>query len=268
VSGWLAQRLSDELVLELPLTGSLYLLVPLLTLHALASRDAAQLWLALPLATFAASVAAALYARRIAQTGLVHRLRFAGYAGVGLLLTLLPAALAHPLVVFACGTWLALSTLLLIGLNPEASGERRRFEASTARRSLPWLLAYLIGLASYPVWSDAAHVSARQEALALLEAVAAFTVLGYVLAEVWSRSPRSARVIVASVTVIGLSASLAFEQLRELPGSLLARAVRAAALTLGTCAGAVLHRAQVSVARAIAKRRPALDPRASVRPIG
>jgi glycopeptide antibiotics resistance protein len=258
VGRWLSGFLSQDLVLELPLTGSLYLLVPLLMLHGLAGADSARVWLALPLALFGATILAALYLQRVARSGALSPARFAIYGAIAFLVSALPTFLRHPVAIASSAASMALLTWVLaihwIGGVPG----QRRFEASTVRRAAPWFALYLIGLAVSPLLGPfgAADggIGANRQALQLLETFAALTVTGYLLSELNSRASWSTPMAVTRVMGAGLLVSLLLELTQLAPASPQARILRLAALAVGAGAGAALHRAQVSLVRAMRQR--------------
>jgi glycopeptide antibiotics resistance protein len=256
---WLGAFLSQDLVLELPLTGSLYLLVPLLMLQGLAAADSARAWLALPLALFGATILAALYLQRVARSGAFSPTRFAVYGASAFVVAALPTFLRHPVPIASSAACMALLTwVLAIHWIGGAPGQRR-FEAATVRRAAPWFALYLIGLGASPLLGPLGAVDdgigANRQALQLLESFAALTVAGYLLSELNSRAAWSTATAITRVMGAGLLMSLLLELTLLAPTSGQARLLRLAALAVASCAGAALHRAQVSLVRAMRQRQ-------------
>jgi len=172
-------RLTLTLTLELPLMGLLYLLIPLLWLHGLAhgSRPLAA-FLVLPLGLLGGVILAAL-----------HRYRFG------------PAGNARPLQVSAAaGAWPAIGSTIIVGCwtlllaRAPVFNVERRFEGETLLRIAPLYVLFL-GLLLFDPRMGPGHSGVRPGAeteaiLRSLEHLAAFTVLGYIVAE--SRGRREA----------------------------------------------------------------------------
>jgi hypothetical protein len=260
--GRLARLLTDELVLELPLTGALYLLAPLLMVHALASHAALHAWLIVLLALFAAPIAAALYRERVAHTAALSRARFVLYATSVFVIAALPALLRRPWPVLAATVVLGLA--LLPGLrDSRAASAQRRFEARTAGRALPWFVLYLAGLTLVPRPSGQA-VAGNLSALRLVEACAALTVLGYLLSELSARRHGSGTLRAAVVFALGAAVGVLFELSRSTHE--LGVLLRPAALGLAALAGAHLHAAQVRLVQSLRQRRASASSAASISP--
>jgi VanZ family protein len=244
----LERLLSEELLLELPLTGSLYLLAPLLMVHGLAAHGARAL-LIVPLGLFAAPIAAALYRERVARTGALSAARFVAYVGLAFALAALPALLRTPGLVGAAAT--ALSLLTLLGLRM-GGGRQRRFEARTAAQALPWFLLYLAGLVLVPfTQAPARDLAGNSRALALVEACAALTLLGYLVGELGSRARGSASL--RALLAFGLG--VGFASLLERRGAAPGLPLRVLMMGASTAAGAALHGAQVQLVQALRGRR-------------
>jgi glycopeptide antibiotics resistance protein len=256
---WLEGFLSEDLVLELPLTGALYLLVPLLTLHGLGAGNTSRPWMALPLAPFGAIILATLYQQRIARSGTASPWRFALYGALAFAGAALPALLRRPGAIATAAACLLLTTWALIRFRVGWSPSQRRFEASTVRRAAPWFALYLLGLALYP--SFGAHggrpgVVSHLDALRLLESFAALTVYGYLVSQVVSRSALSPRLLVGAIAASGLALSLVLEFTGTTSAGLVSHLLRLSVLGASAAAGAALHRAQVTLVRAMRARTP------------
>jgi glycopeptide antibiotics resistance protein len=250
ISRELARLLSEELVLELPITGSLYLLFALGAVLGFSVVHALDLARVLPLAPFGAIPLAALHRERFAQRVLVAAPRLALYGGCGALGALLIAVLRVPGPTLLVALAFAVLTWLLTRRGQHAHGRQRRFEAVTGLRTLPWLALYFLMLGLH---RPAADALANQASLLLLESCLAHTLLGYVWSEIGSRSMRPTWQLVAGIGLSGAPVALALE-LCHGAGPLAARTVRWALLTLATAAGALLHRAQVALVRSYRAR--------------
>jgi hypothetical protein len=201
-------RLVAQLGLELPLMGLVYLLVPLLWLAGLARGEG---WFAfLPTAGFA------LFGATLLAT--IQRLHFGPHGIVdarGMVLGAVVWFLAGTIPTLRAGALLPLAAIAAMvalvtwrgGMAPEAIGTQRRFEVTALRRSAPVLALALLALAAQPLgdgvgawrmsWGLAvargagAAPLATRTILGVVEAFAAFTVFGYLLAELRSRHEAS-----------------------------------------------------------------------------
>jgi VanZ family protein len=257
----LQRLLSEELLLELPVTGSLYLLASLLIVHTFAGGGTRVVSTAL-LGLSAAPVAAALYRERLQRTTALPVWRFVVHAGLVFAAAALPGMLRRPLLFrgaallftlaalgFALATWFAL------GLDRANPAEQRRFEARTAARTLPWFLLYVAGLA--PRWRKTGAgvaMAGNRAALVLVETCAALTLLGYLLAELTSRARFAARWRVLGALLVGVTIGAAFEQ-DGWSSARLGVLLRPLLLGASCVAGVALHDAQVRLVQALRARR-------------
>lgn len=193
----LTPALIGALALELPLMGLVYLLVPLLWLSGLAAAgEPARMGLSLLLGLIGAIVLGAIYRNRFAPAGAVSCSRFSTLAASWYLVGAIPGLVEHPLIVLATATVVGVATgLWSAGWAREDLRGDRRFEGETLLRLAPVLGLYLLCLAGWPPWAVFApwHGEAglmgfwgsadTDRILRALEHLAAFTVLGYAVAE-------------------------------------------------------------------------------------
>ncbi len=217
-----------SMALELPLMALIYLLVPLSWLAGLASAGSARTWLVLPIAVFAGGILGTVHAAYLAPSR--------GFARGWLLL----AALLWFTVALLPATWgdrslLVAAASLTVGtawLRSIATARYRaeyvskRFELPTLRLVLPLFAAYLALSSLWPL--DAATFTWRGSLLLLphgtpltnhliyvmLEHIAAFTLVGYVIAEFHGRDRLHFREIAPRVISWGGGVSLLLETTR------------------------------------------------------
>jgi glycopeptide antibiotics resistance protein len=258
---------SDVLLLQLPLMGLLYLLVPLLWITARAAvgdtpRLALTAAVALMGASILGSVARAMIPVTVARSWWTLPAAAAAWAAIGVL----PAADLDP-------RWTAAVIALAAGMaawrGRLAAGAfvERRYEVPALRALTPWLAIFLVGSAiwparafrSAPLWH--AGLPTAESGLALMlpviEAVVGSSILGYVIAEFQGRRelrfatawPRIAPWIVAClVTGEVLRSVLAYE------GASLLRL----GLSFVACVyGAWLYHLQREHVKVVARRRRA-----------
>ncbi|MGQ0649402.1 MAG: VanZ family protein [Gemmatimonadaceae bacterium] len=192
-----------RLSLELPLMGLVYLILPLLWLNGLASGDSTgHAGLSLLVAVFGASILGGLQrchfgpdrAVKARQTALATVAWYVG--GAFPLLPNAPGVVAGGGILAGLLAWWRGSG----SVGPDATGVERRYEVTVLRSALPAYVAYLVLLGVSPLMAGIGPWSAglgfpgtamdwtKLEILRHLELVAAFTLLGYVLAESRGRS--------------------------------------------------------------------------------
>lgn len=186
-------RLTLTLTLELPLMGLLYLLIPLLWLHGLAhgARPLAA-FIVLPLGLMGGVILAALHRYRFGPAGNARPLQVSAAAGAWYAMGVLPGSLAHPWP--AIGSTIIVSGWTLLLARAPVFNVERRFEGETLLRVAPLFVMFLGLLLLDPV-TGSGNSGVRSSAstvviLRSLEHLAAFTVLGYIVAE--SRGRREA----------------------------------------------------------------------------
>lgn len=205
--------------LELPLVGILYLLVPLLWLDGLAAGDDPhRIWLVALLGTFGAGVVVSVHVHRLRPAGVISAARLSLSFGVAFLVGVLPALPRFAPAALGLGAALAAGVFLAARFLPPSPGDRR-FEVATLVRLAPLYVAYLALLALWP-WDATAPgvpfgalpLSTRLTiAFRLVEGIAAFTLLGYIVAEVGGRHDgRDARAL-ARVALVAAACAVAVD---------------------------------------------------------
>ncbi len=206
--------------LELPLTGLVMLLVPLLWVSGFASAGAERTWLMLPVAAFGGAVLGAVHGAYLDHTGRVTRTMLLAAVAVWFLVATLPGAATRPEILIA-GSTLAVGGAWLRSVataRARREGGARRVELPTLRAMLPLFAVYLALMALWPldsvdgVWRGAWILAPARDELATtllmqeLEYLAAFTVTGYITAEFHGRA--NARYTVGWRRVLGYSVLL------------------------------------------------------------
>jgi VanZ family protein len=214
-------RAVGRLSLELPLMGLVYLLIPLLWLDGLAGVDTAMpLWPLLALGLFGASLLAAAQRHHFGPNRLLSRELMAGAACAWFLLGAFPGLAPRASIVLF--VMLAAVGAFVWARSVDRSGAKpinRRFESRALAEAAPFYAAYLLLLVA-PVaglgaasWRGGLGFAAMQSewsaasVLHLVETVAAFTLLGYMVAEF--RGRREARLRESAVHVGAWSAAAA-----------------------------------------------------------
>jgi glycopeptide antibiotics resistance protein len=191
-----APALIGRLSLELPLMGLVYLLVPLLWVGSLSIGDnALRLWMLVLPVLFGGTLLGFVQRHHFGPARAVTSAGMAGAAAAGVLLGAFPALLRAPWAVLALA---ALAAAVVLRHAARPAGTERRFELPALRTALPFYATYLVACALAPLTEpggalgvgDPGAVGGRLdsiEILRLLNAAAAFTLLGYMLAELRGR---------------------------------------------------------------------------------
>ncbi len=260
----LTPALVGALALELPLMGLVYLLIPLLWVNGIAAGDdRTHLLLSVVLGQVGAIVLAAVYRHRLRPTAAVHRVRYAAVAAGWFLVGALPGLVRAPVWVVSAALSVGLGTYLW-SLEPfPAEGPERRFEGETLRRLAPLFLLYLVLLAGWPPWSEwvALHGGvgtglpsgepSTMGIVRLLEQLAAFTLLGYLVAESRGRLEQSYRASLGVLAATGTMGSMVIELVAAAhpgPGASVLRGILG---ILATCYGGSIYHLQRSHIRAL-----------------
>lgn len=247
------------LALELPLMGLIYLLVPLLWLSGLtAAEDATRLLISLLLGLIGSMVLGAIHRHRFGPTGAISRSRYGLIASGWFLAGALPGLALQPLWIVFAAFAVGLSTILWSMEPLPAEGPERRFERETLLRVAPFAGIYLLFLAGWPPWSEWVPLHGSLGTIRLwgeadtfaimrvLELLASFTVLGYLVAESRGRLEQPYRITVVVLLVVGAGAALLMEVVAGLhpgPGMSPPRWVLAVGLT---CYGGGIYHLQRS----------------------
>ncbi|HYC45130.1 MAG TPA: VanZ family protein [Burkholderiales bacterium] len=190
VIGWLG--------LEIPLMGLVYLLVPLLWVNTLAARgDLPPTLMTLLIGAFGATLLGGLQRHYFGPRGAAEAHHTAGFAGLWFFAGAFAMLPWQPFVLIA-GVVGATVLCWWLGQRPlPEHGANRRFEGALLRAATPLYGVYLLMLIVLPVLEEIGawhgHVgfpritSSQVETARLLELCAAFTLLGYMAAEMRGR---------------------------------------------------------------------------------
>jgi len=220
-------RTVGRLSLELPLMGLVYLLVPLLWVDGLAGADSlTRLWPLLALGLFGASLLAAVQRHYFGPNHVLSREMMAATACAWFLLGAFPGLAPRASILLF--VMLAAVAAFVWTRSIDRSGARsinRRFESKALAEAAPFYAAYLVLLVA-PVtgtgmaaWRGAlGFVEASGDwgtapVLHVVELVAAFTLLGYMLAEFRGRRETRFRAAAPHVAVWGGGAAVLCELL-------------------------------------------------------
>ena len=241
-------RLIGRLSLELPLMGLVYLLVPLLWLNALSSGGQLERGgMSLLLGLFGASLLGGMQRHHFGPARALDPGVTAVAAAIWFLAGGFPALPTRP-ATFLLGTAAVGAVAWWLGSRPFApSAANRRFEVPLLTSASPAYAAYLALITVAPLLGGTGGWSAgigfpgvaaewtKIEILRFLELVAAFTLLGYMVAEYRGRVVDAYRVAAPRIAGWGLAAMMIGEAARGFHaghGASLARGVVLLAATL------------------------------------
>jgi glycopeptide antibiotics resistance protein len=189
---------------EMPLMDVVYLLIPLLWLGGLSmGEELDRLGLTMVLGVFGGSVIASVHVNRLGLDRKRGNLMPAIYAAGWFLIGTLPAVAAFPLQVSAVAVVVGVATQLSGRLWKRGNKSERRFELTTLKKVFPLYGLYLLLMSVWPttlplgVWPglDYRRFTEVQRIVftsRFIEAIAAFTLLGYMIAGMRGRNSESA----------------------------------------------------------------------------
>lgn len=218
----------SSFALELPLTGLVMLLVPLLWASGLGSASGSRVWLMLPVATFGGALLGAVHGAYLHHTARVSRLMVLVVAALWFVIAALPGAASRWDVLLA-GTVLAVGAAGLRSYSASRARVRhgaQRVELPTLRLVLPLFACYLVLSSLWPldavdgVWRGAWSLAPARAELSTsllmraIEHLAAMTIVGYVTAELHGRANRAYRDIWPRVLRVSLALVCVLEAAR------------------------------------------------------
>lgn len=222
--------------LELPLTGLVMLLVPLLWASGLGSMGASagasvgdgRVWLMLPVAAFGGALLGAVHGAYLHHTGRVSRAAVVIASALWFVIAALPGAATRWDVLLA-GTVMAVGAAGLRSYSASRARARhgaQRVELPTLRLVLPLFASYLVLSSLWPldavdgIWRGAwALAPARAELsttllMRAIEHLAAMTIVGYVTAELHGRANQAYRDVWPRVLRVSLALVFLLEAAR------------------------------------------------------
>ncbi|MGE5255150.1 MAG: VanZ family protein [Hyphomicrobiales bacterium] len=263
------ERMSALFALEMPLMNVVYLLIPLLWLGSLSmDGEVHRLALMLVLGLFGGSVLASVYTSRRPPDRRRGDFLPAFYASGWFLLGTLPALASFPLEVLAVSAAVGGAAQLSTRLFRHRNEAERRFELTTLARVLPLYGLFLLLLSVWPStlplgeWSRGLDYKRLTEmerivfAARFIEAIAAFTLLGYMVAEMRGRRSESAVKTLTWVTGASLGFSILTAAVRDFLAGPLSSVLEAALFTTAALYGAIIYRLQLAAIQRLQTRGP------------
>jgi len=253
------RHISGVFALEIPLMNLVYLLIPLIWLNGLsAGNEASRLWLLVSLGLFGSIVLSSIYIHRLKDVEGLSSNKITLLAMGWFLVASIPVLTHFPLQIIVCVTGIGIIVRLLTVFQKRITKEDRRFELPTLRRIFPLYFFYLLLLVFWPTtlafsgW----NVNVAFQDLMLnekivftfrfIESIAAFTLLGYMIAEMRGRKEESRKKILIWILLFTLSCLIAIAIIKG-PTSLSYQTVVELALITGASLyGGIIYRLQLA----------------------
>lgn len=261
----LNERLVGQMALELPLMNLFYLLLPLLWLNGLTvAEDPSRLWLAPLLGLCGTSCIAAVWSNRLGPANVLSVNAVVLVVAVWFLLGSVPSFGQQPGMMGVC-------TIALIGVararlsrSRLSNGSERRFELPTLKRIFPLYGAYLCLLSLWPLpwmpgpwrlflgFAEIADIPQVMPTLRVVEYIAAFTIMGYMVAEFRGRQEETLVSIAHWLLLCGVVVGGLLELMRGFHPQYGASLTHLLLATAGTVYGGVVYRSQLATVQRIA----------------
>lgn len=245
--------------LELPLMGLIYLLIPLMWLNGLATgAEEPRLWLLLLLGAMGAVVIVSIYANRFKHSGTIGYGKLAVFTMCWFVISALPLLINFSAKIVFFGIAIVLGVQIFVRLACDVQAREKRFEIPTIKKLLPIYIIYLIALSVWPTSITAGEWRhniifeslAFQERIVItfrfVESIAAFTLLGYIIAELRGRKNEAVEKTLGWTFCIAATAAIVIEVLKTHPAFSSIDILSIVIITLASIYGAVIYRLQLS----------------------
>lgn len=217
-------RLIDWLALELPLMALTYLMVPLLWLNTLAAGgERLRLAATLLIGAFGAAIVGGVQRAYLGPSGTARPHHTAAFIAIWFVAGAFVLLRSQPVALLA-GTLASSALCWWLGARPSSADPNRRFEVPLLRSAAPLYAAYLVLIVAAPLAAGTGEwhwrlgfphgTSDRVEILRLLELGAAFTLVGYMVAEVRGRTEMPPAHAFLRLVAWGATLALAVEAVR------------------------------------------------------
>jgi glycopeptide antibiotics resistance protein len=245
--------------LELPLMGLIYLLVPLMWLNGLATgAEKARLWLLFLLGIIGAGVICSVYINRFKHAGAIGYTRLSVFTFCWIFLGSLPVLINFPLTIVFFGIAIVFAVQIFARLTGDRTSREKRFEISTLTKLLPIYILYLLFLTFWPTTLSAGEWQhniifeelAFQKRIVLtfqfVEFIAAFTLLGYMVAEMRGRKNERVETTLGWTFFIAAGSAIIIEIVKIYPALSSISILSIVIIISASIYGAVIYRLQLS----------------------
>ncbi len=247
---------------ELPLMSLMYLTFPLMLLNSLAAGDENdRLWLLFLLGIFGSGVIASVYTNLLDEDKRINPAVLSLSAMGWFFIASIPAMSIYPGGIFGFGLVIALFVQIAARLARNSSKQGRRFELPTLKKLLPVYVIYLILLAAWPTtvplnewghtvnFGELSFYERNTFIFRFVEMIAAFTLFGFIIAEMRGRKKEALFKTLFIVFFIIFCSSTTLQILKANSLMIPAIFLEPAFTTLAGLFGAVIYRRQLSAIR-------------------
>jgi len=245
--------------LELPLMGLIYLLIPLMWLNGLATgAEEARLWLLLLLGIMGAAIVGSIYVNRFKHSGTIGYSKLAIFTMCWFVFCALPVLIIFPLKIVMFGIVVVFVVQILVRLAGDEKAREKRFEIPTIKKLLPIYIIYLLLLAVWQTTMAAGewrHNIIFEELVfeerivvtfRFVEFISAFTLLGYMIAEMRGRKNEAVEATLGWTFLIAAGSAILIEIIRSYPAINNINILSIIIIISASIYGAVIYRLQLS----------------------
>lgn len=256
----LSRFLPDHPTFELPMMNIVYLATIAMWFNGFASVEEPLRPLLGPLlAVIGVIVIAAVWRYRLAAVFTRHQATLGVLAWY--IVAAAPSVVTSPVVVAASAVGVVILAWILTGLRGPIDSDERRFEHPTLRQVAIPIALYLVFLALWPLPFQLGTLEVVFHLprlspdptipliFGILEHHAAFTILGFIVAEMRGRIDESILKTLGWVLAASLFSSFAFQTLQGLHHGLHASVIEAITTVLAAVTGGLLYRVQLAFVR-------------------
>ena len=253
------ERAGKLFSLELPLMNLVYLLIPLMWLNGLSiGKEAARLWLLLLLGLFGTGVFCSISIYRFRNTGALSFSKLSFFVMSWFLVATLPVLPKFPIPIAVFTISLGIAARLIAGISKAGKKDDRRLELPTLKRILPLFVLYLLLLVIWPTtlpisaWlfnTDFQELVFNKRVVftfRFIEFIAAFTLLGYMIAEMRGRKNESAAKTLGWIFFTALICSIIIETIRGYPPLLTSTMLEFVFIIAAGLYGGIIYRLQLA----------------------
>jgi glycopeptide antibiotics resistance protein len=247
---------------EMPLMNVLYLLIPLLWLGSFSiGGEIDRLGLVALLGVYGGSILASVYVNQMSANQNLKGPILTIYVLAWFVIGAMPAVIVFPLEVSAIAVGVAAAAQLSAWFWKKGEKSEHRFEVSTLKRVFPLFGAYMLLVSVWPTTLPLAHwpngldykrLSELQRIVftaRFIEVIAAFTLLGYMVAGLLGRKDESGLKTAGWVFGSSVMFSIVTALLRDLLSGPLSFLLEVALLTVTALYGALIYRLQLEAFR-------------------
>lgn len=245
--------------LELPLMNLVYLLIPLMWLNALATgAESSRLWLMLLLGLLGGGVLSSIYRSRFKNTEGLSPNKLSLFAMSWFFMATIPAMLNFPKKILIFGILVGIFEQILSRIPQSTKNREQRFELPTLKKLLPAYAVYLFLLAAWPTtlpigeWQfniNFEELTFNERIIFIfrfIESIAAFTLLGYIIAEMRGRKNESVEKTLGWAFIIAVGSAIFIEMVKSYPTLASMNMLSIIIIISANIYGVVLYRLQLS----------------------